>query len=168
MKLGAVHKRSLRAAACVVLAVAVVVSFVSGCARRQSTRPTPSASQGSSPTRSLPPEVPSQVARSATGLPNIGVGSPTEATPLPQVYVVQRGDTLGAIASRLGCSLEALIEANQITDPNTLTVGQRLRVPTLETDTGPDTRLLPDSEFVNGPAYTDFDIATFCDSHLFP
>ncbi len=44
-------------------------------------------------------------------------------------YVVQPGDTLWALARRFGVSLEALAEANAISDPNRLVVGQVLVVP---------------------------------------
>lgn len=44
-------------------------------------------------------------------------------------YVVQPGDTLYSIAVRFGVSLEALIQANGITDPNQLQVGQVLVIP---------------------------------------
>lgn len=157
MGLGTVHKKSI-----VVLTVVMIVTLLSGCARRQSTRPTQSAASSSSPTQGPFSEPTTEVTHNATGLPNVGVGSSTEVTPAPQVYVVQRGDTLIGIATRLGVSLEALVEANQITDPNSLQVGQRLRVPALDTAAGPATRLLPDSEFVNGPAYVDFDVIAFC------
>jgi len=39
-------------------------------------------------------------------------------------YTVVAGDTLGAIAARLGVSLDALIAANGLTDPNRLAVGK--------------------------------------------
>ena len=42
---------------------------------------------------------------------------------------MQSGDTLGAIASRLGTSVSALAETNGITNLNLITVGQRLVVP---------------------------------------
>jgi murein DD-endopeptidase MepM/ murein hydrolase activator NlpD len=48
----------------------------------------------------------------------------------PQVYVVQRGDTLSAIASRLGLSVTELAAANGILDPDYLPVGQQLVIPT--------------------------------------
>jgi len=42
------------------------------------------------------------------------------------VYTVQQDDTLGEIATRLGVSLALLIQANGISNPNLIYVGQRL------------------------------------------
>lgn len=56
-----------------------------------------------------------------------GVG---EVTPVAgQVYVVQFGDTLFSIALAYGTSVEALAEANGLTYPYTIYVGQRLVIP---------------------------------------
>jgi membrane-bound lytic murein transglycosylase D len=44
-------------------------------------------------------------------------------------HVVQRGETLGAIASRYGTSVSALMAANDITSANRIQVGARLTVP---------------------------------------
>ena len=51
--------------------------------------------------------------------------------------------------------------ANGITNPNALQVGQKLTIPSTQVETGPAIHLLPDSEFVNGPAYVDFDTGAF-------
>ena len=52
-------------------------------------------------------------------------------TPLPgrTTYVVQAGDSLSEIARRFGVSLEAIMEANDITDPDSIREGQELVVP---------------------------------------
>ena len=49
------------------------------------------------------------------------------------IYVVQRGDTLFAIARRYGVTTEALIYANQLQAPDVLSVGQALVIPTDQT-----------------------------------
>jgi LysM repeat protein len=45
------------------------------------------------------------------------------------VYVIQAGDTLIAIAKKFNVALAALIAANQITDPHLIRTGQRLVIP---------------------------------------
>ena len=47
----------------------------------------------------------------------------------PTVVVVQSGDSLSAIASDHGVSVDSLMEANGLTDPDRLQVGQRLSIP---------------------------------------
>nr|HID14670.1 LysM peptidoglycan-binding domain-containing protein [Anaerolineae bacterium] len=55
------------------------------------------------------------------------VASPTPPGPL--LYTVQAGDTLGVIAQTYGVSVEDLMAANGLTDPNVLHVGQTLVIP---------------------------------------
>jgi murein DD-endopeptidase MepM/ murein hydrolase activator NlpD len=55
-----------------------------------------------------------------------------QETPDEPVYIVQSGDNLTSIAVKFGISLNNLLEANSITDPNTLNVGDRLVIPGLE------------------------------------
>lgn len=68
---------------------------------------------------------------SATGTPGLAPVTPfpTPLPPTPLVYTVQAGDTLGAIAQRYDVSLEALLAANGLTDPNVLNPGQQLVIP---------------------------------------
>ena len=47
-----------------------------------------------------------------------------------EVYIVQTGDTLSAIARRFNTTVIVLMQANGITDPNRIYVGQRLVIPT--------------------------------------
>jgi N-acetyl-anhydromuramyl-L-alanine amidase AmpD len=49
-------------------------------------------------------------------------------------YTIRAGDTLSAIARRLGLPLHLLIEVNGITDPNKVKVGQVLTLPAMTTD----------------------------------
>ena len=44
-------------------------------------------------------------------------------------YQVREGDTLSAIAQRFDTTVRALVEANDLDDPDRIRVGQRLRIP---------------------------------------
>ena len=58
---------------------------------------------------------------------------PTTATTAPPAtagsYVVESGDTLSVIARRFNVSVDALSQANGITDVNTIRPGQELVIP---------------------------------------
>ncbi|MBC8160319.1 MAG: LysM peptidoglycan-binding domain-containing protein [Roseiflexaceae bacterium] len=57
-------------------------------------------------------------------------------TPTPAgLYVIQQGDTLGALAEEFGSSVEELLAANGLTDPNAIQVGQPLLIPSLISQT---------------------------------
>ena len=80
-------------------------------------------------------------------------------------YTVQRGDTLGKIAQRYGVEINAIISANQISNPDLLEVGQTLTIPAPHPlPPGPDFKIIPDSELVYGPASIGFDIREFAAS----
>lgn len=53
--------------------------------------------------------------------------SPTAAA----LYTVQAGDTLSDLAERFGTSVDELVAANGLTDPNDLQPGQTLLIPSL-------------------------------------
>lgn len=70
--------------------------------------------------------------------PTRAAGAPLGTDPLPTAppsasavgtYIVQPGDSLSRIAAKLGVSLQALIDANAITNPNLIYVGQVLTIP---------------------------------------
>ncbi|XXF81160.1 LysM domain-containing protein [Myxococcaceae bacterium GXIMD 01537] len=50
-------------------------------------------------------------------------------TPTAQTVKVKSGDTLGAIAKRYNTTVDALAKANGIKNPNAISVGQTLRIP---------------------------------------
>jgi LasA protease len=77
-------------------------------------------------------------------------------------YVAQPGDTLGQIAQSYGVSLEALIQANGLTDADVLEIGQTLVIPVPEPGAvGSSFKILPDSELIYGPASAQFDVDAF-------
>lgn len=88
---------------------------------------TPPASPPAAPAVS-----PSPAAREAVPSPAPAT-PPAQATPEPspepRTYVVKAGDTPAIIARQFGVSVEALMRANNITDPRALRVGQRLVIP---------------------------------------
>lgn len=67
----------------------------------------------------------------AHGAPAPKTVSPTPGAKAPGSgsYTVVRGDTLSAIAHRLGVSVASLAQANSLSNPNRIFVGQRLTVP---------------------------------------
>jgi LysM repeat protein len=51
-----------------------------------------------------------------------------------KTYTIRSGDTLLAIASKLGVSMQLLVQLNDIDNPNLIRVGQKLKYPALDTD----------------------------------
>lgn len=81
-------------------------------------------SQDEEPSETITPTL-IEAAASATA-----TDPPAPPTPeSPQIYVVQEGDTLGQIAEVYDISIDALLAANEIADPNVLHVGQTLIIP---------------------------------------
>lgn len=108
-----------------------------------------------------------------TRLPGAPILSPTPDSPhqLPSIriepaqYIVQPGDTLGIIAQNYNLSVEQIMKANKITNPDVLDVGQKLIIPVPTPEgMGPDFKIIPDSELVYGPVSAGFDIAEFIKS----
>lgn len=50
-------------------------------------------------------------------------------TPTPVIYVIEKGDTLIPIARKFGVTVNAIIEANGISDPRRLSIGQEIIIP---------------------------------------
>jgi LysM repeat protein len=70
------------------------------------------------------------IALIASAIPTPTVTLPP--TPTPVTYTVESGDTLYSIAIDLDIPVDALMAANGLTDPDKLSVGQVLLVPSLE------------------------------------
>jgi GH25 family lysozyme M1 (1,4-beta-N-acetylmuramidase)/LysM repeat protein len=61
--------------------------------------------------------------------PAHGSGSGDGGTPSPRTYTVKAGDTLYAIAIKFGTTVAAIASANNISNPNQISVGQVLIIP---------------------------------------
>ncbi len=94
----------------------------------------------------------------------VGSGGAAPPMSVQLTYTVAPGDTLVAIASRFDATVEELMAANGIRDPDAIYVGQELNLHLVPQREGPAIHVLPDSELVYGPAYLDFDIAGFVSS----
>jgi LysM repeat protein len=95
------------------------------------------------PTATFPPTLPPTATVPPTVSVNISIpGLNGAETPTPTTtpgctprkdwklrYQVQRDDALARIADRYSTSVQELVEANCLTDPNVILIGQELRVP---------------------------------------
>ena len=93
--------------------------------------------------------------------------TPDSARNPPQIrteaesYVVQPGDSINMIASRFGVGARQIINANNITNPNLLAVGQVLTIPaSIRREPGSSFKIIPDSELVYGPASAFYGLYT--------
>ena len=59
---------------------------------------------------------------------NSATAANAEATE-PKTYVIQRGDTLSRIAKRYGVTVEKIVVANNIKNPNRIYAGQTIKIP---------------------------------------
>lgn len=59
--------------------------------------------------------------------------APVSPSPSPpsggEIYTVESGDTLSSIAQRFDTTVEAIVEANDLADPDTLSIGDELIIP---------------------------------------
>lgn len=93
-----------------------------------------------------PPEQPI-----ATPTADITKALPTPRT-LQDTYSVQPNDSLNIIASKYNVDVQDLVEANKITNPDHLEVGQSLVIPVVTPRApGPGFKIIPDSELILSP-----------------
>ena len=117
--------------------------------------PSPTAPQPSTraPLPSPPP------ASFATPLPTRTIFGPGERLP----YTTQTGDYLEALAAHFNTSVAEILAANPgLPVTTTLPVGLELHIPAYYFPLGGSPfKIIPDSEFVYGPAQKDFDLRAF-------
>lgn len=83
-------------------------------------------------------------------------GGAGPARPAGGTYTVQAEDTLYDIAQRFGVSVDELMEANEITDPASLSIGQKLVIPGQESGGAPEETATPEEEGATAtPTTTD-------------
>jgi LasA protease len=121
-----------------------------------------------SPAAPLPTQAPTQTQTPiptaaptlvATPLPTREIIAPGQLLP----YVTQTGDTVTSLAAHFNTSAKEILTANpQLPMTATLPPGQALQIPAYYFPLGgPTFKIIPDSEFVYGPANKDFDVAKY-------
>lgn len=70
------------------------------------------------------------IAHVASAVPTLTPTKPP--SPIPSTYTVRAGDTISNIAEEFDISMEELMAANRLQDPNELSVGQVLIIPEVE------------------------------------
>lgn len=114
----------------------------------------------------LPPtEVPLTPQTTLEALPSPTPDAPHKLPtlrPEAETYVIQAGDSLNQIAERYSVSVAAIVNSNDLANPDYLEIGQTLTIPPPEPEsTGPAFKVIPDSELVFSPGNTSFDTAAF-------
>lgn len=114
------------------MGIAATMTLTSGAGET----PAPVLTEAPYPVVTLPPIAPPNAYPApgeATLTAETPAASPSEpaAQPAPAVitYTIQRGDALQAIASAYGVTLDELMAANNLTDPNQIEAGQTLIIP---------------------------------------
>ena len=108
------------------------------------------------PTESVPPTATATPEHGPTPLPTRTLFAPGEIL----AYSAQSGDTLPAIAAHFNTSVEAILEVNPSIPDNATTfpAGFQLQVPAFyQPLSNTPFRILPNSEFINGPGAIGFD-----------
>jgi hypothetical protein len=113
------------------------LGFGSSGARATPTAVAPPVAVGPSPSPSpvaLPPAGPGLPQPSPSPGPGgepgtAGPAQPGSSPTTGQTYVVKAGDSPASIAAQFGITAQQLMQANGITDPRSLQVGQRLNIP---------------------------------------
>ncbi len=140
-------------------ALLLVALLLSGCNK-------PASPEKAFPTLSFPTLTPKV---NSTPSPKLGP-SPTPDAPrvLPTLransvdYWVDPGDSLNSIASQYGVALGSVVDANQIENPDLISPGQHLIIPPpIPGPSGPDFKIIPDSELVDSPSAAAFDLDGF-------
>lgn len=83
-------------------------------------------------------------------------------------YVAQPGDTLPVLAERFYTTVGEILEANTFIPPDATTMppGMPMKIPVYYRPLwGPSNKIIPDSQFINGPAHIMFNTSEFISGH---
>ena len=131
------RRLAMTGATLLVVGTAGVALATRGFAPTAAALPTPDPSgllAASATAQPKTPPTPPPTARTSPR-PSSAVPTPTPpaatATPqgTPHVYVAQKGDSMSRIAARFGVTIEALMAANGLANPNIVNIGQVLVIP---------------------------------------
>ena len=81
------------------------------------------------PSASASPQLSPTAAPSGPASPSASAGSSAGPTASPISYTVQRGDRLRDIAQQFGVTVEAIVQLNNLDDPDHIEAGQVLLIP---------------------------------------
>ena len=102
---------------------------------------------------------------SSTAVATVSVESAAAKSGIPEAqpatHTVRPGDTLTRIAERYDVSINALLNANDLPNPDFLEVGQVINLPQAPVAYTPSFRMLPDSRLVRSIGAFHFDIDAF-------
>lgn len=96
--------------------------------------------------------------------------TPRQVTPNPTfpptnetaTHTITAGDTLSSLAALYGATLQDIVQLNPgLNEASTLQVGQNINVPGRPSQQSPNVKLIPDSELVNSPGVSNFDVAAY-------
>ena len=80
-------------------------------------------------------------------------------TALTTSYTLQPGDSLATIADEYGTTVDQILNLNAgLTETTPIVVGQVITLPGRPSRTTPNVKLIPDSELINSPAVSKFDL----------
>ncbi len=141
-----------------VVAVGAIV-LVQGCAatRRSQVEPPPAPVLPTEPAPRVEPAPVTPRPSPTVDRPRPVTPEPTPAPAAPRSYTVRSGDNLSTIARRHGVSVEAIMELNEITNPDRIQVDQELLLPATATPARPapaTQRPVPTQPAVEGATYT--------------
>ncbi|MCY4064547.1 MAG: LysM peptidoglycan-binding domain-containing protein [Chloroflexi bacterium] len=112
-----------------------------------------------------PPAIERNLDESSTAVATLSLDAPAAAAEIRDgqlaSHTVQRGDTLTRIAERYDVSINALLNANNLPNPDFLEVGQVINLPQTPVEYTPAFRILPDSRLVRSVDAFRFDTDAF-------